>query len=740
MQYFDLELLKNCICNQNDYQLMIENMKNEAQTLLDNFNDDVNHISGWGHAYFCQEDGGRLIYDKNKPHSHVCEICGNEYHTQELDNVWVTHYRNDVITNIWKSAVIYKVTGEKKYLDYVINILEFYADNYQAFPLHNKEGVMNNHKIWGNGKLMPQGLNEAIIMVRVVNALEVVKEDLPLAFLEKIHDKLFTGVFEILKPQVDKIHNISCWLNSAIGCMGLFSQDQAMIDYAFLGEYNIRRQLKEGVTEDSFWYEGSIHYNFFTLEGVTNLLMFSKLYNYAFGDEEKTVEKMLVSAYNFAFDNHIFPNPNDGWPNINLKTYSYIYNIATKVFGEYSTVGNLLKNIIQNDLPRGMLPLSRPYYFENRISLEQMLFNPNLKVNDYTVVKSTSHNFETSFYGILRENGLNIFYKYGHRGRSHAHFDKMNIEVMIGNETLSRDLSNSGYRSRLCNEWQRLSVSHNTVVVDFKNHESYAGGDVLKYNEHTLHALVQDVYKGVDYIRKIDLVDNGFNDTFEVISNEEHTYDYFFHSEAKLITELNLAEATLGSNENGYQHIKNVRKVITDENSLTLTWKLGQYTLYSTIDLQGKELFITKTYDNPVTKYRTTLILRSKAQNALYTINWKVIGGENMVQNYFFYNESKFEDLGAGQSRRILAYNDSLMAVEVSFEEGAIGALHTHQHEQVTYVLEGEFELMIGDKKKIIKKGDTVYEQPNIIHGCVCLKAGKLLDIFTPKREDFLNK
>jgi len=37
-----------------------------------------------------------------------------------------------------------------------------------------------------------------------------------------------------------------------------------------------------------------------------------------------------------------------------------------------------------------------------------------------------------------------------------------------------------------------------------------------------------------------------------------------------------------------------------------------------------------------------------------------------------------------------------------------------------------------------VKKGDSLYKEPNIIHGCVCLEAGKLLDVFTPKREDFL--
>ena len=98
-----------------------------------------------------------------------------------------------------------------------------------------------------------------------------------------------------------------------------------------------------------------------------------------------------------------------------------------------------------------------------------------------------------------------------------------------------------------------------------------------------------------------------------------------------------------------------------------------------------------------------------------------------------------FQDQGGGVKRKILAYGDNLMQVEVHFEKGAVGAMHTHPHTQLTHVMEGEFAFTIGNEKRIVKKGDTLYKQPNIAHGCVCLKKGILLDTFTPCREDFLN-
>lgn len=104
---------------------------------------------------------------------------------------------------------------------------------------------------------------------------------------------------------------------------------------------------------------------------------------------------------------------------------------------------------------------------------------------------------------------------------------------------------------------------------------------------------------------------------------------------------------------------------------------------------------------------------------------------------FIFHKETTLDDLGNGVTRRILAHDGNMMAVEVNFEQGAIGPMHNHPHEQLTYVLSGEFEFTIGEEKHVVRAGDTLYKQPNIMHGCVCLKPGTLLDTFTPIREDF---
>jgi len=100
--------------------------------------------------------------------------------------------------------------------------------------------------------------------------------------------------------------------------------------------------------------------------------------------------------------------------------------------------------------------------------------------------------------------------------------------------------------------------------------------------------------------------------------------------------------------------------------------------------------------------------------------------------------EIQWEDLGNGIQRQIFGYDDRIMLVKAKFEKGAVGDLHEHPHTQVTFVASGSFEMTIGGEKRMITKGDGYYVPPHVLHGCVCLEPGTLIDAFTPHREDFL--
>lgn len=95
-------------------------------------------------------------------------------------------------------------------------------------------------------------------------------------------------------------------------------------------------------------------------------------------------------------------------------------------------------------------------------------------------------------------------------------------------------------------------------------------------------------------------------------------------------------------------------------------------------------------------------------------------------------------ELEGGVSRRVLAQNKTLMVVSFVFKKDGEGALHSHPHAQSTYVESGKFRFSINEDSFEVSAGDSFVIPSNAKHGCLCLEAGKLVDTFTPRRDDFL--
>lgn len=110
------------------------------------------------------------------------------------------------------------------------------------------------------------------------------------------------------------------------------------------------------------------------------------------------------------------------------------------------------------------------------------------------------------------------------------------------------------------------------------------------------------------------------------------------------------------------------------------------------------------------------------------------------MQNFFYDVDLKSNEVSKGVKRKILSYSDDLMVCKIDYMKGGVGSLHKHFHSQCSYIISGVYEFEIEGEKKVLKTGDSVYIQPDAMHGCVCIEKGTMLDIFTPQREDFLHE
>ena len=604
---------------------LVKEIRENVDRFEEAFTDDVNIESGWGHVYFCSKCGSFLHFDIASPHVHRCRFCGNEEIGPQYDASWMYLRRYDAIMSALQAAVLYKLNREERDLEYFKKVVGFYAENWYKFCEHGRHTWPS-----GNGKITPQALNEAIFLIKAAQGLELLKNDLPEEFMRNVKNWFLIPCAYFLDVQKRKIHNIPCWLNAAVGTAGLMCGNADLIDRAFTRQFGFADQVRGGgVTASYFWYEGSIHYNFFTLEAFMNTMLFAGIYGQEVPEDVRnTVYRMLLAPCRYAFANGRLPNPNDGWPNLNLKTYSFIYEMGAKIFAgtpEGREIASLADRINHLAIKRVAVPLSYPTYAGD-VSLEWLLFGENSHEESVQPQLFTeSCLFEASNFVILKTPGTEVFHKFGHNSPSHAHPDKMNIEVQYKGTQITHDLSNCGYAARLCPEFHRTSVSHNTVVRNGENHPTTQMGKLVSYSETSAETLSVEAYPNTDFRRAITVQENGFTDTFSVEqkTGEKAVFDWVFHVDGVLTEEPAAEAAELKVTENGYSFIHDVKKVAGSD--VTLHWAFADgVTGVQHLSLEGKELFIGKSPDNPPDKERerTTLIMRSAEHSPVFTQEW----------------------------------------------------------------------------------------------------------------------
>lgn len=84
-----------------------------------------------------------------------------------------------------------------------------------------------------------------------------------------------------------------------------------------------------------------------------------------------------------------------------------------------------------------------------------------------------------------------------------------------------------------------------------------------------------------------------------------------------------------------------------------------------------------------------------------------------------------------------MVHSETMTWVFWDVEKDAEVPVHNHVHEQIMHVVEGDFEFTVGGKTDIYSPGDVVVIPSNVPHGGKAITACKLMDVFSPAREEY---
>jgi unsaturated pyranuronate lyase len=79
---------------------------------------------------------------------------------------------------------------------------------------------------------------------------------------------------------------------------------------------------------------------------------------------------------------------------------------------------------------------------------------------------------------------------------------------------------------------------------------------------------------------------------------------------------------------------------------------------------------------------------------------------------------------------------EKLNIQEVALEPGAVAPVHTHDEEQLGYVVRGSCDFTDGERHYVLGPGDCYHAAPGVPHGARAMSEGcVIIDAFAPPRE-----
>jgi quercetin dioxygenase-like cupin family protein len=109
---------------------------------------------------------------------------------------------------------------------------------------------------------------------------------------------------------------------------------------------------------------------------------------------------------------------------------------------------------------------------------------------------------------------------------------------------------------------------------------------------------------------------------------------------------------------------------------------------------------------------------------------------------FYRWEEMPKEKVSPMLERRLITGERTMLA-HVYLKKGCIVPRHQHENEQLTYILDGSLKFWIGEDEKkvmVIRSGEVLHIPSMVWHKAEALEDTLDVDIFTPPRQDWLEK
>ncbi|HNZ22398.1 MAG TPA: heparinase II/III family protein [Polyangiaceae bacterium] len=510
----------------------------------------------WSLWYVCPVHGVNLKYEDKH---HRCPVDGQEFTGWPYDQVIYGRMHGDLAKYATDLGLAWRMTGQARYCQSALEILEAYADVYDSYPIHD----IHQKQAGSGARVLAQTLDEAGWLLPMAWAYDMVANcpAMTSGLKDHIEQDLLRHAVAVIQRHPAGESNWQSWHNAALGAVGFAIQDPVLIAQAIRSPTDgFAYQMKTSVTADGFWYEGSWGYHFFALDPLMQLARMATKGGYDLLSDA-ALQSMFRAPIRFAMPDWTLPPFNDSG-SADLISNDRFFEMAWQVYQDPIYLEVLGKRT------RGRYAL---YWGEK--DLPQSVTSP-----------LSSELFPDAGYAVLRSGkGAEATYialDYGPHGGWHGHYDKLGFVLYANGATMAVDPGTQSYAAPTHATWDKVTVAHNTVVVDTKSQQEATGNLHRFLGLPGLSIAAADagnVYgkpsePTVDLLRTMVLAPEYLVDRFHVQSSDgsSHDIDWILHSPGEIATDLAQKAYDKFPKEHGYQHLSKAKSTETSE-----TWRVA---------------------------------------------------------------------------------------------------------------------------------------------------------------------
>ncbi|KAB1068023.1 alginate lyase family protein [Tamlana haliotis] len=579
----------------------------------------------------------------------------------------VRHKRNFFMLE--KAGLLYQILDDEKYAKYVKDMFFQYAAMYKDLPVHPQT------RSYARGKLFWQCLNDSNWLVYASQGYDCIYEYLTPEERETLEADLFrpfADYISIGNPKFyNRVHNHSTWGNAAVGMIALVMDDDELLQRALYGIENdgldpnekdndggfikdpegragFLANLEEPFSPDGYYTEGPYYQRY----AMYPFLIFSEALNNAkpelkiFEHKDGVLLKAVNALLNLSdADGDFFPL-NDGQKGMSY----YSKELVTAVDIAYLHGGR----------DPGLLSIAKK---QNRVLLDDsgLAIALGIKNGETKPFKKESINLsdgpngEQGGVAVLRNEGIEVVFKYAAQGLSHGHYDKLSFSLYEDGQEVIQDYGlarfvnieqkGGGNYLKENKTWAKQTIAHNTVIqnesshfqgkysIGSKHHSELDFYDFSKENIKVVSAHEANAYPGTVLTRTMAVIsDDDFEkpfvlDLMRVTSDKANQYDFPYYYLGQIM-ETNFEYTTpkmlepLGT-KHGYQHLFVEGRGQANQQNIKLSWmNAGRFHTLTTVAGAEDDVLLTRIgADDPefnLRKEPALMLRKSKAKDAVF--------------------------------------------------------------------------------------------------------------------------